>query len=787
MDCARLIGAIVSLLLLAGCGTSEPEAPPPGTETQQTLTLTDGWEFWRGADDHAVGPDALPQDGWRSVRLPHTPRIEPRIVNDQWQGDAYYRRTIVPEPGWAGQAVWLRFEGAMNVADIYVNGQKVMTHLGGFLPFTVDLTEAMAAGEPVQLLVHLDNRDNAVTGPKPLKLLDFNTYGGLYREVTLSVHDTLHITDEMLSDTQAGGGVFVTYPAVTPNKATVQVATEVENTSRHPRMFTVHQRLMQGNKVAAEAERKGVLLAAGKKETTLLTMEVMHPDLWSPQAPNLYTLVSEVIEDDHVVDARRTRVGIRRLEIAPGGFLINDKSMFLRGVNRHQEYPYVGYAVPANAQYRDAKLIKEAGFDYVRLSHYPQSPDFMDAADELGLLVLDSIPGWQYSPADPAFEEQAIRTCRDMIRRDRNHPSVLAWECSLNESPMPDTLVRRLHGMVHREYPGDQAWSAGWLPVDYDIYLQARQHRLQHPDAPLPDKPYIVSEYGDWEYFAQNAGFNQEDWADLTEAERTSRQLLSDGELRLLQQATNIQEAHNDNRKTVALADGYWDMFDYNRGYANDLEASGIASIERVTKPSYQFFRSQRDGSETSARWSGGPMVYIANEWTPDSPLDVRVFSNAERVELQLNGQTLEVRDPDTDALSTHLAHPPFTFHLDKFVPGVLTAIAYSSGSQVARDSAETPGDLLGVEAQLMTLDVAPVVDDLIFVQGRLVDGHGRTVPVNDVNVTFDLGPGLAAVGPLVMPSENGFAATLVRVTDPGNVSVSAHLVKEVEGLDDVP
>ncbi|MEZ5997847.1 MAG: glycoside hydrolase family 2 TIM barrel-domain containing protein [Hyphomonas sp.] len=675
----------------------------------------------------------------------------------------------------------------MNVADVYVNGAKAATHLGGYLPFTVDLTEAAATGEPIELLVHLDNRDNPVTGPKPLKLLDFNMYGGLYREVTLSIHDRLHITDEMLSDTTAGGGVFVTYPVVSADDARVSVATEVENTAARPRTYTLRQRLMRDGDVVADAERRGLLLAAGEKLTTVMAMDVPQPDLWSPAAPNLYTLVSEVMDGEQVVDSRRTRIGIRRFEMTPEGFAINGNPMFLRGVNRHQEYPYVGYALSPNADYRDAKLIKEAGFDYVRLSHYPHSPHFMEAADELGLLLLDAIPGWQYASEDPAFVEQALSTCRDMIRRDRNHPSVLAWECSLNESWMKGDLVPRLHQMVHTEYPGDQAWSAGWVPDDYDIYLQARQHRLPHPDQVLPAKPYIVSEYGDWEYFAQNAGLNQEDWADLTEVERTSRQLLSDGEVRLLQQARNIQEAHNDNLTTPAFADGYWDMFDYNRGYANDLEASGIASLERVTKPAYQFFRSQRDPRETAPNWDGGPMVYIANAWTESSPLDVRIFSNADRVELEVNGHTLKVQEPDTDALSTHLAHPPFTFHLDHFEPGELTVIAYIGGSQVARDTVQTPGEVQGVEADLMTLDVAPVMDDLLFVQARIVDGRGTRVPQNGIEVAFDLGAGLVPVGPLVMPSENGIAATLVRVTDPAEVSVAAHLVETVEGLDVVP
>lgn len=164
------------------------------------------------------------------------------------------------------------------------------------------------------------------------------------------------------------------------------------------------------------------------------------------------------------MDVRESLIGIRRIELSPDGLRVNGEKMFLRGVNCHQEYPYVGYAISPQAEYRDAKLIKEADFDYVRLSHYPHSPHFMCAADELGLLVLNAILEWQYFNPHPEFSEQVVKTCRDLVRRDRNHPSVLAWECSLNESEMPDDLVVRLHEALHEEYPSGQTYSAGWVP-----------------------------------------------------------------------------------------------------------------------------------------------------------------------------------------------------------------------------------------------------------------------------------------------------------------------------------
>ena len=761
-------------MLSIGCdGPVTPNSPnvsDPGNTASviDEIDLRNGWQFYRYPPGVRANLDELPETGWQQVSLPHTANLEPRIVNDQWQGDALYRLSLDAQPGWADKAVWLRVEGAMSVARIYLNGALLVEHKGGYLPFTADLTGRMRSDSPNELLVHLDNRDQPLIGPKPLKQLDFSTYGGLYREVRLFVRDTLHITDEMLANRVASGGIFVRYPSVSDDHAEIDIRAHVANTGPQTRRFTVRHNLYDSDTVVAVSTSEALELAPDSDLQYRSQLSVPRPRLWSPQFPNLYELETIIESDGGVVDRRRTRIGVRRIDITSDGFRINGKQMFLRGVNRHQEYPYIGYALSPNADYRDAKLIKEAGFDYVRLSHYPHSSHFMRAADELGLVVLNAILGWQYYHPDPAFSEHVVQTCRDLIRRDRNHPSVIAWECSLNESPMPPELVARLHETVHEEYPGDQAYSAGWVPETYDIYLQARQHRLLHPNDPIPDKPYIVSEYGDWEYYAQNAGFNQDAWENLEQEERTSRQLLAHGERRLLQQATNVQEAHNDNLSTPAFADGYWVMFDYNRGYAYDLEASGLMSLERLPKPAYHFFRSQRDATESSTLYAAGPMVHIANEWRSESPGEIRVFSNGAEVELFVNGESQGRRMPDRDRMSERIRHPPVTFTVQQHRPGVLQAIAFGeNGTEIARDTRSTPGTIARIETTLATHGVEPTVDDVLFGYARLVDNSGQTVPETGRRVQFDVGIGLTIIGPDESLSENGLAAVLVKVLDP--------------------
>ena len=765
--------ALVLSMLTVGCDSPvTPNAPSVSAagglaSVIEEIDLRNGWQFYRYPPGTRANLDDLPATGWQRVSLPHSANLEPRIVNDQWQGDALYRLSLETQPGWADKAIWLRFEGAMSVARVYLNGGLPVQHKGGYLPFTVDLTGRLRTDSPNELLVHLDNRDQPLIGPKPLEQLDFNMYGGLYREVRLFVRDTLHITDEMLADRIAGGGIFVTFPSVSEDRAEIDIKAHVANAGSRPRRFTVRHDLRDGDTVVAATTSEILELAPDSDLEYRSLLTVPRPRLWTPQFPNLYELETIIESDGGIVDRRRTRIGVRRVDITADDLRINGKQMFLRGVNRHQEYPYIGYALSPNADYRDAKLIKEAGFDYVRLSHYPHSRHFMRAADELGLVVLNAILGWQYYNPDPDFSDHVVQTCRDLIRRDRNHASVIAWECSLNESPMPPELVTRLHEAVHEEYPGDQANSAGWLPETYDIYLQARQHRLPHPDDPIPEKPYIVSEYGDWEYYAQNAGFNQDAWEDLEEEARSSRQLLAHGERRLLQQATNVQEAHNDNLSTPAFADGYWVMFDYNRGYADDLEASGLMSLERLPKPAYHFFRSQRDATETSSLFSAGPMVHIANEWRPGSPSEIRVYSNGAEVELFLNGESQGRRAPDRGRMSDRLRHPPSTFSMQQFRPGVLEAIAYDSdGRAIANDRRSTPRQVAAIEAVLVTQGIEPTVNDTIFVHARLVDEEGQTVPITGRPLRFSVGTGVELIGSVVALTENGLAATLVRVVD---------------------
>lgn len=716
---------------------------------------------------------------WDKVTLPHTPRLEPLVVNDQWQGICWYRKHFSISEKVTGKRIYFRFEGAMNVAEVWVNGKMMIKHIGGYLPFVIDVTDVAVIGDGNVIAVKLDNRDNLVTGPKPLAKLDFNMYGGLYRNVWLISKEPIHISDPYLANKVAGGGMFVTYPNVDWTSATINVKTHLENQTSAPTTVKLLVQLSHDNRVLRSEVIEGIYIpAAGDKEVES-SISIKRPNLWSPESPYLYDIKATVVVNGEFIDEESQRIGLREFDFRDGKLFLNGYATFLRGVNRHQEYPYIGYALSDNDQYRDAMKIKEAGFDYVRLSHYPHSEAFMDACDELGLVTIDAVLGWQYF-GDSLFQQHVIETARQLIRRDRNRASVLAWEVSLNESGMSKAFMDTIHKVAHEEYPGKRFYTSGWKNYAYDIFLEARQHRLGHK--PFDgSKPYIVSEYGDWEYYAQNAGLNQDSWGDLQQEERSSRQLLGAGEKRLLQQAKNIQEAHNDNFNTTASADGYWAMFDYNRGYADDLESSGIMSINRLPKYAYYFFRSQRDNYAQSNLYSCGPMAYIASNWTPESSLDVTVFSNCEKAELFLNGKSLGVQLPDSSAISNNLKHPPFTFKVPQFEPGVLEVKGFVKNEVVALYKVSTPGEPKSLEVKVDKSHIPFEfgVNDHAFVYIQVVDENGTIVPVNDKEVVVKA-KGCTLLNQGVVITEAGIATLLIEF---GNKSEKVVIEASMEGV----
>ncbi|PWD99048.1 glycoside hydrolase family 2 protein [Marinilabilia rubra] len=767
---------LLFLVLLSSCADGERAGK---------LSFNDDWRFMI-QDDSVMQNSAFFQSdfddsSWENVCLPHTAKLEPLTVNDQWQGSCWYRKSFFVPEIYDEKEIWIEFEAAMNHSLIWINGIEVSENNGGYLPVVVDATDFIIPGKENVVTVRLNNEDNPVTGPKPLTILDFNMYGGLYRNAWLIVKNKVHISHPVLEQKEAGGGIFITTPVVDEKQSVVNVKTHIKNNSDSIQSVKIVQELLlDGNLILEQTSKNDLLVKPGEDIENLQTIKVDNARLWSPDSPKLYNLKTKVLIDQVVVDSQDTRFGIRSFEFKGNELYINGEKTFLRGVNRHQEYPFVGYALSDNAQYRDAWKIKEAGYDYVRLSHYPHSPAFMDACDELGLVSIDAILGWQYYLDSDAFREYCYRSARDLVYRDRNHASVLAWEVSLNETQMPRFFMQELHDIVHRQYPGENTYTAGWKNEVYDIYFQARQHRIKHYDS-IQIKPYVVSEYGDWEYFSMNAGLNQHEYGKELRYELSSRQKRGFGESRLLQQVENVQEAHNDNLNTPAFADGYWVMYDYNRGYDDEIEHSGIMDIFRLPKFSTYFFKSQRDIIKDTT-------LFIASYWNNDSPLDVKVFSNCDEVALYLNDELIEKRKPDSDSISYNLKHPPFTFSIDEFSPGELKAKGYIEDQLITEHVVKTPEDPVSLKLWVDKSNKEPEAgcNDLLFLYIAGVDENGTIVPdfTEKIDLLLDGDAEIMNVGKV--QAEAGIATALVRIGKTGgSISLAAKSEKGLNGAVD--
>jgi beta-galactosidase len=726
--------------------------------------LCGDWRFRRLAADGGPGP-------WVAVELPHSPFVADLDGRDHWFGLCEYSRPVrLPAGAPAGRCA-LHLGAAMHTAVVAVDGVECGRHEGGYLPFETDLTDVLSDGAGHSLTVRLDNRDNPDIPPgKPWAELDFNWYGGLYRDAVLRCYPPLHITDPLAAAEVAGGGVFVRTLAADGEQARLLVRTHVRNAGSQAQEYQIALELRHaGERVARQVSPRAVLAPAAGKHTELeLVLE--HPRLWSPSSPALHDLhVGVRAPDGAMLDERVVRCGVRRIGFSrPGGFTINGRRLRLRGTNRHQEFPRVGYALPAAGQRRDARLIKEAGFDYVRCSHYPPAPEFLDACDEFGIVVMDAIPGWQFIGGEK-FRAACERNARELVRRDRNHASVVLWELSLNETPMDEAFMTRMHAIGHAEMPGDQMFTCGWLDR-FDVFIHSRQHGRIHTWR-NGGKALVVAEYGDWEFYAANEGFDQVTGAGVLPREQNSRKRRADGELGLRRQTENFRIALNDTLACSAVLDGQWAMFDYARGYDPVRAACGVSDLFRLPKFAWHFYRSQRDATEDGgAAWTGGAVVFIASHWLPGSALTVPVFTNCEEIELRLNGAALGRRRPASTDDSRHLPHPPVEFVLPRYEAGVLEATGFIDGRALTSHRVVTPGAPAGLQLEFADQKVRTRVGepDVICVHARVVDHAGVLCVENTAPVSFAAVGDVELLGESHVTAEAGIATVVVRIQAAG-------------------
>lgn len=728
----------------------------------------------------AVHPDTLKQEfnqlsmgNWEKINLPHTPFVEPLVVLHQWQGICYYRKILNVSKKEIDKQLWLEFEGAMHLADVWVNGQHLIQHSGGYTPFVVDVTGMLHADRGNEILVRLDNRNNPLIPPgKPLETLDFCYYGGLYRDVNLIVKHPVHITHPIMANEVAGGGIFVTYPYVSKQEAEIKVKTQVSNKVGTQRHLTIRHTLYEWSKKKGRGKKVALVesplvLAAGTTQHHTQQFTVNNPKLWYPDSPALYVLRTEVMDGRKVTDCEDTRIGIRRIEMTrEKGFVINDKPLKLEGSNRHQEYPYVGNAISDQAQCRDMYQIRDNGFNTVRLGHYPQDPSVLEACDELGLLVIEPIPGWQFFNKAQGFVDHTYKDIRDLIRRDRNHPSVIMWETTLNESWPPKSWKDQAVRIAHEEFPGDQCYTSGdtYGYDGFDVCYNDWKEGYNRPNT--TSKPGFIREYYDYEFGGHYS---------------TTRVTRGDGDYALMQNAWNAQWSHNRYRAYYpwTIGGAVWSMYDYNRGCCDNICYSGLADLFRLPKFGLLYFRTQmKEGTFTPA----GPMTYevfINSHWLEGSSDTLQVYGNVDEVKLQLNGRVIARQYPD-DKPSTseyvsrpdggnaeNIDFPPFTFFNVNWERGELKAIGYKDGKAVAEHVVRTPGAVEAMDITYFESGVSASCRDLLIVYVNLKDLQGTgCFGENNREVKLEVLQGGELRGPATIKAEAGVASFLVATTD---------------------
>ena len=583
--------------------------------------LNDGWYFTEQFTRQLTTLEK-PEPELVPVRLPHTVKLLPfnDFSEQAYQMVSGYLRFLVPPESWRGQRVRVVFEGAAHQARVYLNGQLLAQHACGYTAFTVDLTDHLHWQGANNLTVELDSRENLDVPPFG-NVIDYLTYGGLYREVFLEVGGPALIEDLCVRADIDGS---------------VRCLPDCRNAEGLTLRFAV----------CNESGEELVCRETGAEESEIL-LQLEHPELWDCEHPALYRLKAALKQGEQTVDERTVRFGFRRVEFRPDGFYLNEKRVQLRGLDRHQSWPYMGYAAPARAQRLDADILKyELGCNAVRTSHYPQSHHFINRCDEIGLLVFTEIPGWQHIGGE-SWKAQALENTREMVLQWRNHPSIFLWGVRINESADDDELYRKTNEIAHQLDPtrptgGVRNFPHSHLLEDVYTYNDFSHHGPNRGCAPRKvitregGKGYLISEYNG-HMFPTKA---------------------YDCEEKRLEHALRHARVVSDAASQPGIGGSFgWCMFDYNThrdfGSGDRICYHGVMDMFRNPKLAAAVYASQQEMT---------PVLEISSSMDigehPAGALGtVAVFTNADQIRLYRNDLLVGSFSPSADYAG--LAHPP--------------------------------------------------------------------------------------------------------------------------------
>jgi beta-galactosidase len=660
------------------------EGPDP--DLRLRIRWNEGWKFKRqaspgsGTEPEFVGAEQPGYNDavWATVWLPHTWDASPDnpfVSTGHFRGVGWYRKRLEVPQGWHNRRLLMHFNGVFQVADVWVNGRHVGQHVGGYTSFAFDVTDSLDFGKTNLVAVKVDD----VLSPfiAPAEERNVANYGGIYRSVWLEVMNPLHV---------AYNGTWVTVEG-DEAQPVVRIRTWLRNQGQSSRSVRIENKVVDATgKSKANLETHTEIGPGEEKCFDQKTIVIPDPQLWSPDSPYLYHLATTLWQGDRALDQFVTRFGIRFMRHdASAGFTLNGKPINLHGVDRRQDYAFLGDAVPEAIGVKDIRWMKEMGVNFFRTSHYPQDPAVLDACDELGILAWEEVPNLAvhiYPPAEedyrPVFTTRFPRPLMDniklqlkeMVERDRNRPSVIIWGFAddLSQYQFPVDFVE-LSDYTHSLDPA--RWTAGRCPRVTDIMHAARFKNLWAEHEKHPEKMYVMNEWG-----AIPCERNREGPALVV---RDQIYAVSDSEMALIQEGFLMQW-----NAMPWLGTAKWCMFDCGepngtvtrtlwtnpddkltlRWPFNDY--LGISDMWRIPKNAYFFFQSQ---------WTEKPMVHIVGRWTGPQQQgqqqrqlgiyetlwaerrrawmqqegklrQVRVYSNCDTVELFLNGRSLGEHQP---------------------------------------------------------------------------------------------------------------------------------------------
>lgn len=742
-------------------------APATSNAAAIDLPLNDGWLFGPATDPAALAPDfddkSLPQ-----IAPPHcvTPLSWQKWEPASWQKVWIYRRHFQLPPQVRDKRTFLRFEHVMAAATPVINGHKLPQHVGGFLPFEYELTGLLRDGHNI-LAVEVDSRWLNVppTGsPKGPPSIDYLLPGGITGSVHLRIVPQVFIKN-----------VFAKPKDVLNAQRRLDVTCSIDAAAAPAAPMHLEAVLLDGTRSIASSSAQVNIQQSGETQVSFALAGLEHVSLWDVAAPQLYNLVVTLLTSDGSrVSEYRTRIGFREARFELDGFFLNGQRLQIFGLNRHELYPYVGRAMPHRVLRRDAQILRhDFNCNMVRCSHYPQSEAFLDACDELGLLVWEEIPGWQYI-GNEAWRDCALRDVKDMILRDRNHPSIVIWGVRINESRNNLALYQRTKEAAKllddsRPTSGSMVYHStdDWIQ---DVFAYDDYHSA--PDGsvglmpPIPRVPFFFSEaVGQFSYGAH--GFNNK-----------YRRVADPA----LQQKQALYHAQAHDR---AAADPHyagliaWCAFEYGsllNDYAG-VKYPGVADVFRIPKLGASFYKAQIDPKtrpiiEPDFYWHFGPA-------TPSGPgLGVAIFSNLEKLELLIDGKRHSVLYPNRAAFP-NLKYPPFfaNFVINSARNPELRINGYLGETLILSRSfsSDTAGDQFSFEA-----DDPEILSDgsdatrLVF---RVLDKYGapRLFAGGDVAFTIE-GPGiLIGDNPFNLTETGGAGAVWIKAKPGATGTIRIH------------